>query len=160
LSDIQPDMDAAFWQTITTELVTIHRTPRSPTTITTHWTNIYNMVLSSAKFLDSSCSKQVGQRQETNQANVNSNGNHVSLSNNSPVVVDTGPSRVMTKGRHFRSEYWAKVKIAQKTKIFEFQYLINFTAKSTRFSVNNTEKIKCFQLSHLLRVHPQPHLTW
>jgi len=64
----QPDMDAAIRQTITTKL-TIHGVKGSSTTSTIPWTNFYNMVLSNAKLLDSTRSKQTGRRQETNQTN-------------------------------------------------------------------------------------------
>jgi hypothetical protein len=33
------------------------------------WTNFYNLVLTNPKLLDSTRSKQLGRRQETNQAN-------------------------------------------------------------------------------------------
>jgi hypothetical protein len=64
----QPNMDAAICQTITTEL-TFNGTHGS-------------MVLSNATLLDSTRSKQTRRRQETNQANINSNTNCVNNSCN------------------------------------------------------------------------------
>jgi hypothetical protein len=59
----KPDMDTAIRQAITNEL-TIHSTKDFQL-------NFYNMVLSNAKLLDSTRSKQTGRRQEKNQANQN-----------------------------------------------------------------------------------------
>jgi hypothetical protein len=66
----QPYMDASICQTITTELI-ISATNGSHTSVSIPSTNFYNMVLSNAKILDSTRSKQNGHRQETNQANSN-----------------------------------------------------------------------------------------
>jgi hypothetical protein len=64
----QSYMDAAIYLAITTEL-TIHCTKGGSGKTNGQWTNFYNMVLSNAKLLDSTRSKQTGRHQETNQAN-------------------------------------------------------------------------------------------
>jgi hypothetical protein len=61
-------MDAAIRQASTTEL-TIYGTKGGSGKTNVPWTNFYNMVVSNAKLLDSTRSKQTGRRQETNQAN-------------------------------------------------------------------------------------------
>jgi hypothetical protein len=141
----QPDMDAAIRQTITTEL-TIHGSAGSPTTTTIPWINFYNMVLSNAKLLDSTRSKQTQRRQETNQAN--STRNNITRGNNlvnsttpstpTPVVKWTGKNMVMKKGMHFSPEDWKKVTPAQKTQIYAFRKAKKTTAASITVSVNNT----------------------
>jgi hypothetical protein len=68
----QLDIDAAIHQTITTKII-FNGTNRSPSSVYIPWTNFYNMVLSNAKLLDSTRSKQNGRRQETNQDNTNRN---------------------------------------------------------------------------------------
>jgi hypothetical protein len=136
-------MDAAICQTLTTEH-TIHGSAGSPTTTTIPWNNFYNMVLSNAKLLDSTRSKQT---QETNQANSNCNnnnrgnnsGNSTTPSTPTPVVKWTGKNMVMKKGMHFSPEDWKKVTQAQKTQIYAFHKAKKTTAASTTVSVNTTE---------------------
>ena len=62
----QKDMDAAIRQAITTEL-TIGGFRSTSVTTTIPWANFYNMVLSTAKMLDSSREKQTGRQQDVNQ---------------------------------------------------------------------------------------------
>jgi hypothetical protein len=71
----QSDMDSAICQGITTEL-TIHGTKGGSGKTTAPWKNFDNMVISSAKLLDSTCSKQTGRNEETNQENQNTRGSY------------------------------------------------------------------------------------
>jgi hypothetical protein len=81
------------------------------------------MVLSNAKLLDSTRSKQAGHRQETNQANRNnsSRGNNQNIrsrnANQKPCVPYIGPNMVMEPGMRFSPTYWAKLTKAQKNKL-------------------------------------------
>jgi hypothetical protein len=68
----QPNKNVAICQTITTKL-TINGTNGSPSSFSIPWTNLYNMVLSNAKLLYRTRSKQNVRHQETNQTNTNRN---------------------------------------------------------------------------------------
>ena len=120
----QTDMDAAIRQAITTEL-TIHGTKGSSTTATIPWTNFYNMVLSNAKLLDSTRSKQSGRRQETNQTNrtttsrnnQSQRANRPSTNSQKSYTTYTGPNMVMESGMFFSTNDWKKLSKAQKDKL-------------------------------------------
>ena len=120
----QSDMDAAIRQAITTEL-TIHGTKGSSTTATIPWTNFYNMVLSNAKLLDSTRSKQSGRRQETNQTNrtttsrnnQSQRANRPSTNSQKSYTTYTGPNMVMESGMFFSTNDWKKLSKAQKDKL-------------------------------------------
>jgi hypothetical protein len=138
-------MDAAIQQTTTTEL-TINGFQGSPATMSTPLVNFYNMDLSNAKIVDTTCSKQLGRQQETKQANSNTNnycGNNSSsgtISNSStptPIVKWTGKNMVMKKGMQYRPEDWANCTQEQKKQNFELR---KNTAKvsSTTVSVSIT----------------------
>jgi hypothetical protein len=78
-------MDALIFQTITTELCT-NRAQGPPGINSIPWIHFYKMVLSTAKLLDCTGSKQLGRSQGTNRANKNeisTRGNYYSSSNNS-----------------------------------------------------------------------------
>jgi hypothetical protein len=85
------------------------------------------MVLSNAKLLDSTRSKQKGQRQETDQANRNnsrgSNRNNKSgrNANSKPCVAYTGPNMAMEPGMSFSPADWVKLTKTQKSKFLEFK---------------------------------------
>jgi hypothetical protein len=101
----QHDMDAAIRKTITNKL-TINGTNGSPYSVSIPWTIFYKIVLSNAKFVDSTRSKQNGLCQETYQANTNRNnlrGNtyHKSTPSTTPLVKWTGKTMVMKKGMRF-----------------------------------------------------------
>ena len=136
-------MDAAIRQAITTEL-TIHGTKGASTSTSVPWNNFYNMVLSNAKLLDSTRSKQTGRRQETNQANRNNNSRGNNRNNRSgrnatqkPCIAYTGPNMVMEPGMRFSPTDWAKLTKAQKSKIFEFKKQKRAPASTANVSVNN-----------------------
>jgi hypothetical protein len=123
----QPDMDAAIRQVITTEL-TIHGKKGSSTSASVSWDNFYNMVLPNAKLLDSTRSKQTGQRQESNQANRSNTSRGNNRNNRSgrnatskPCIAYTGPNMVMEPGMRFSPADWAKLTKAQKSKLLEFK---------------------------------------
>jgi hypothetical protein len=138
-------MDAAIRQTITTEL-TINDTHGSSTTTTIPWINFYNMVISNAKLLDSTRSRQTQRLHETNQANSNRNnknrgnnsGNSTTPSTPTPVVKWTGKNMVMKKGMYFIPEDWKKVTATQKNQIFAFRKANKTSAASTTVSVSST----------------------
>jgi hypothetical protein len=124
----QPAMDAAIQQTITTKLIK-NGTQGSPAAMSIPWINFYNMVLSNAKLLVSTCSKKLGQQTETNQANTNINthrgnnngsGTHsANLNSNTttPKIKWTGKNIVMKKGMSFSTEDWTRCTPEQKKKI-------------------------------------------
>jgi hypothetical protein len=136
-------MDAAIRQAITTEL-TIHGTKGASTSTSVTWDNCYNMVLSNAKLLDSTCSKQTGRRQETNQANRNntSRGNNRNNrsgcnANQKSCIAYTGPNMVMESGMRFSPADWAKLTKAQKSKLLEFKKQKRAPASTANVSINN-----------------------
>jgi hypothetical protein len=120
-------MDAAIRQAITAEL-TIHGTKGSSTKTSVPWNNFYNVVLSNAKLLDSTCSKQTGRRRETikklnNNSHGNNRNNRSRNANQKPCVAYTSPNMVMEPGMHFSPPYLAKLIKAQKNKLHEFKIL-------------------------------------
>jgi hypothetical protein len=136
-------MDAAICQAITTEL-TIHGAKGDSGKTNVPSTNFYNMVLSNAKLLDSTSSKQTGRRQETNQANRNARGNNNNNRNNrsrnanqKPCVAYTGPNMVMEPGMRLSPKDWVKFTKAQKNKLLEFKKQKRNSAPESAVSVNN-----------------------
>jgi hypothetical protein len=113
------------------------------------WINFYNMVLSNAKLLASSRSKQLGQKTETKQAQTkrnncrgNNNGSgtnsaHSNSNTTTPRAKWTGKTMVMKKGMSFSHEDWAKCTPEQKKKIWEFCKQ-KATVTSTTVAVNTT----------------------
>jgi hypothetical protein len=139
----QPDMDAAIRQAITTEL-TVHGTKGASTSTSVPWDKFYNMVLSNAKLLDSTCSRQTGRRPETNQANRNnpSRGNNRDNrsghnANHKPFIAYTGPSMVMEPGMCFSPADWSKLTKSQKSKLLKFRKQKRAPASTTIVSINN-----------------------
>jgi hypothetical protein len=105
---------------------------------------VQHMVLSNAKLLDSTRSKQTGQRQETNQANWNNPSRGINRNNRSdrnanfkPCVAYTGPSMVMEPGMHFSPADWEKLTKAQKSKLLEFKKQKRAPAPTANVSINN-----------------------
>jgi hypothetical protein len=113
------------------------------------------MVLSNAKLIDSTRSKQNGRRQETNQSNRNNNTKNNSnnkdkdknlrTTNSNPSssttrqnTVYTGPNMVMKKGMFFVKEDYAKLTKHQKDKLNEFKNTVCTTPSHT-VSVQNAE---------------------
>jgi hypothetical protein len=144
----QPDMDAAIRQSITTEL-TINGTQGFPAAILISWTNFYNMVPSNAKLLDSTCSKQLGRKTKTNQAQTNRNNNcgtnncsgtnsaNSNSNTTTPKTKWTGKAMVMKKGMSFSNEDWAECTLEQKKKIWDFRKQ-KAKASNTTVAVNST----------------------
>lgn len=139
-----PLMDAAIRQAITTEL-TIHGTRGASTTTYIPWTNFYNMVLSNAKLLDSTRSKESGRKQETNQAqrgqqhkNKNGKNNKQTNSSTKTFTVYTGPNMVMQSGMRFSFADWAKLTKAQKDKLTELKKAKQTQASSSNVSINSS----------------------
>jgi hypothetical protein len=90
------------------------------------------------------CSKQTGQRQETNQANPttpsrgNNRNNRSSRNTNSkPCIAYTGPNMGMEPGMHFSPADWAKLTNAQKSKLLEFKKQKRAPASTANISINN-----------------------
>jgi hypothetical protein len=102
------------------------------------------MVLSNAKLLDSTRSKQTGRRQETNQANQNTHGNNDNNfnscsrnANQKPCVSYTSPNTVMEPGMGFSPADWAKLPKAQKNKLIKLKEQKHYSAPASTVSANN-----------------------
>ena len=113
----QKDMDAAIRQAITTEL-TIGGFTRTAGHTSIPWSNFYQMVLSTAKLLDSTREKQNGRRQEANRAQRGNNSNNTPPK---PYTKYTGPNMTMQAGMKFSNADWAKLTKAQKSKLRELK---------------------------------------
>jgi hypothetical protein len=132
-----------LYQSITTEL-TIHGKKGSSTSSSVPWDNFYNMVLSNAKLLDSTRSKQTERRQEANQAirnntsrGINRNNRSGRNANSKPCIAYTGPNMVMEPGMRFSPADWVKLTKAQKSKLLEFKKQKRTPASTAIVSTNN-----------------------
>jgi hypothetical protein len=98
------------------------------------WNHFYNMVLSTAKMLDNSKSKQTGRPQEANRSSTRRNVNNANNSAKTPKPFTkyTGPSMVMQDGMKFSNADWKKLSKEQKSKLYELK------KKRTVVAVNNT----------------------
>ena len=134
----QEDMNVAIRQAITTELTiggfarTAGRGNGSEIT-EIPWNHFYNMVLSTAKMLDNSKSKQTGRPQEANRSSTRRNVKNANRSQPAkPFTKYTGPSMVMQDGMKFSEADWKKLTKEQKSKLHELKQ------KRTVVAVNNT----------------------
>jgi hypothetical protein len=114
-------MDSATCQAVTTELTA---GGFRGTAVTTRilWANFYNMVLSTAKMLDSTREKQTGRQQVVNQQRHTPNGTRNTRNTpttSTPYTNYTGPSMVMRPGMRLKDEDWKRLTAAQQTKMKE-----------------------------------------
>jgi hypothetical protein len=132
-------MNSAIRQAITTEL-TIGGFHSTAITTRITWANFYNMLLSTAKLLDSTKEKQTGHQQVVNQQRHTPNGTRNTRNTPTtptPYTNYTGPSMVMMPGMRCKAEDWKRLTVAQQTKMKELAAQKRKQRAQTTVHLNN-----------------------